>query len=56
MGRHQCVKVNGTLSSWEWVSSVPQESILGPLLFALYGNELPSLVSSKLLTYVCRWH
>jgi len=52
MGRNQCVKVNGTLSSWEQVSSgVPQGSILGSLLFALYVNELPSLVFSKLLMF-----
>jgi len=49
MGRHQYVKVNGTLSSWEQVSSgVPQKSILE---LALYVNELPSLVSSKLLMF-----
>jgi len=47
MSRHQCVKVNGTLSSWQWASSVPQGSVLGPL----YVNELPSLVSSKLLMF-----
>ena len=52
MGRDQCVKVNDTLSSWEQVSSgVLQGSILGPLLLALYDNELPSLVSSKLLMF-----
>jgi len=52
MGRHQCVKVNGALSSWERVSSgALQGSVLGPLLFALCINELPSLVSSKLLMF-----
>jgi len=45
IGRHQCVKINGTLS-WERVcSGVPQGSFLGSLLYALYVNELPSLVS-----------
>jgi len=52
LGRYQCVKVNGTLSSSEQVSSgVPQGSILRPSLFVLYVNELPSLVSSKLLMF-----
>ena len=39
-------------SSWQWVSSgVSRRSALWSLLFALYVDELSSLVSSKLLMF-----
>ena len=51
--RTHCVVINNTKSDYAAVTSgIPQGSVLGPILFVIYVNDLPEVVDDNSFVYL----